>query len=726
MTKKKAKKAETQSPRQLPTARQTSSLPEDRYFNREFSWLAFNERVLEEAQNPKHPLLERVKFLAISDSNLEEFFSVRVAGLKGQVEAGVDKPSIDGLTPNEQLLEISRRSKRLISAQQHTWQTLQNELVDEGISFITATELTKADLEWLKTYFQQHLFAALTPMAVDPAHPFPFIPNDGFVMVLKLKQPKKNKIHWALLPIPKMLPRFVLLETTKRRHQFRFISLEHLLPLFFDQMFPGFEILTHGLVHLIRDSEIDINEDVDDLVEMYRKALKLRRQGSVIRLVVHGDFADDMLEFLVEELEVDDSDIYKADTMINLSDLMKFKNADFPAHLSFNRFTPKASPHFAEFDGNCFAAIKKRDILLHHPYQSFDAVVNFIKQAARDPNVIAIKQTLYRTTTNSPIARALMDAAEAGKSVTAVVELKARFDEEKNIDLANDLEQAGVHVVYGVIGLKTHAKMTLVVRKEQHGIQNYVHFGTGNYHPVTAKQYTDVSLFTCNPSLCDDAVKVFNYVTGYGIPKKLHGLSISPVGLMDKLYRLIEDEIQYAQSGHPGEIWIKLNSLVDPTMIDAMYRASQAGVKINLIVRGICCLKPGVIGLSENIRVKSIVGRFLEHTRAICFGRGKSLPNNDARVFISSADWMPRNFYTRVETLVEILDPAVKHQLVNELMAANINDNEQSWDLEANGKYHRHFNTPEQVAFNAQDYFMEHPQLPSQPRVHKLPKPPKA
>lgn len=673
------------------------------YFNREFSWLAFNRRVLGEANNPLNPLMERVKFLAISDANLEEFFNVRVAGLWGQVEAGVDKHSIDGLSAQEQIKEITKLSKKLLKAQQKTWQQLCLELARVGIEILTPEEISNVEKNWLNGFFEEQLFPALTPMAIDPAHPFPFIPNDGFVMLLKVKKNQKPKINWALLPIPKTLPRFIQLGRSQR-----FVMIEDVLPLYFDALFPGFKIDDMGLAHVIRDSELDIDEEVEDLVEMYKDALRRRKHGNVIRLVVNDAFPDDLLTNLVNELEVEEDAIFDVDGRLNLSDLHSLRQYQFPSTLSYARYNAPMPRQITDAHNNYFDAIKQGDILIHHPYENFEAIINFLRQAARDPNVLAIKQTLYRTTLDSPMTKALIDAAESGKSVTAVVELKARFDEETNINIADALERAGVHVVYGVIGLKTHAKMTLVVRREGKHIVNYVHFGTGNYHPITAKQYTDVSYLSCNKALCEDAIKTFNFVTGYGVPKELNYLSISPVNLQKKILTLIEQEIENAQKGLPAGIWAKMNALVDPTLIDALYKASNAGVKINLVVRGMCCLRPGVQGLSENIEVHSIVGRFLEHTRAICFANGHELPSLHARVFISSADWMPRNFYSRVETLVEIPDKKVQHQLLAVLMAANLKDKAQSWRLLPDGSYER---LSEEKTFSAQQYFMGNPHL---------------
>lgn len=678
--------------------------PQDRFINREMSWLAFNMRVLDEAMNPNTPLLERVQFLSISASNLDEFYMVRVAGLKDQLRNGINKRSYDGLAPDEQLEKIYTYTDELMRRQQECWQELRQTLDTEGITIVSTKNASEKDRKLLTQYFNEEIFPILTPIGIDPAHPFPFLPNLGKALLLHMRTAQNREII-AVIPRPPKLKRFIGLPA--RRGQYRFAMLEEVILDNLDSLFPGAKIINTGMVSIVRDSDLDIEEEAEDLVGIYEKAVKRRRRGRVIRLKVSRDTPDYLMNFVVNQLHVHEEEVTRVD-VLGITTMRELMQCERP-ELKFPPFKARFPERISDYAGDCFAAIYAKDIVVHHPFESFDVVVQFLRQAAADPNVIAIKQTLYRTSNDSPIVKALVEAAEAGKVVTVIVELKARFDEEANIKWARDLESAGAQVIYGFVNYKTHAKISLVVRRDGKKLRSYVHFGTGNYHPNTAKVYTDLSFFTCDPVLCHEASRVFNYLTGYAPPKAFKELTVAPLTMRRDLLGLIEQEVKHARAGRPAQIWAKMNSLADPEMIDVLYYASQEGVKIDLIVRGICCLRPQVKGLSENIRVKSVVGRFLEHSRIFCFGNGHGLPSAQGQVYIASADWMPRNLNGRVEVMVPITNPTVHEQILEQIMVANMRDERQSWVLDAEGVYTRI--SSDKAAFSAHDYFLHNPSL---------------
>ena len=691
-------------------------LSKTKYINRELSWLEFNKRVLEEAENSKIPLGERLNFLSISGSNLDEFFMVRVAGLKGQVDSEVFIETIDGLMPEQVLYEVIKKSKFIKKKQNECWKIILKELSKKGIKVCETKQLNVTEKRWLKTYFVKEIFPLLTPVAIDPAHPFPFVPNLGLSIVLKLKNKKSKNIIRVVIPFPKGLKKFIKVNDTNK-----FIPTDNIIIFFIDQLFPKYTFISYGAFRLIRDSDIEFSDEAEDLVTTFENQLRKRRYGREVLLEMTKSIPEDLKNMIINSLNINRDNIIYAEHILDISSANQITSS-VNKELRWKNFKPRFPERIKDANDNCFAAIRYKDMIVHHPYESFDVVVKFLRQAAKDKKVLVIKQTIYRTAKeNNEIIEALVEAAEEGKSVTALLEIKARFDEELNIKVSRYLKRYGVQVVYGSINLKTHAKISLVVRRERKGLNTYVHFGTGNYHINTAKVYTDLSLFTCNKELAEDAQQFFNMATGYASPSRWRHLSIAPDNLRNDILTLIDNEISNKLRGKKSEIWFKCNSLIDEEVINKLYKASQVGVKIELIVRGVCCLRPQIKGLSENISVRSIVGRFLEHSRIYCFSNGHSMPSSKAKIFISSADIMPRNFDRRYEVMVPILNQTVHKQILNQIMVANLKDNTQAWEMKSSGEYSRIKEGKSPIS--AHNYFMSNPSLSGRGKSIKIKKP---
>ncbi|MFE4108314.1 polyphosphate kinase 1 [Almyronema epifaneia] len=673
------------------------------YFSRELSWLEFNFRVLHEAVDERTPLLERLKFMAIFSTNLDEFFMVRVAGIKQQIDAGVTKQTPDGRIPQKHLQDISDRLRPMVEIQHsHFEQELRSLMVKNGIQLLNYADLKSEQTAYLDDYFEEQIFPVLTPLAVDPGHPFPYISNLSLNLAVVIQEPETGKEHFARVKVPKVLPRFVVLpdslRTTKNSKSILWtgVPLEQVIAHNLAALFPGMTVQNCYTFRITRNADLDVEEDeADDLLLAIEQELRKRRLGgSAVRIEIEKSMPEAVRTNLMRQLELTDADLYEVEGLINLGDLMTFMSLPAP-QFKDKPWTPVVPKHLqhisnpdddddldAEEAEDFFTIIQQRDQIFHHPYHSFASTVQrFITYAAHDPDVLAIKMTLYRTSGDSPIVQALISAAENGKQVAVLVELKARFDEENNINWARKLEKSGVHVVYGLVGLKTHTKTALVVRHEGDRIRRYVHIGTGNYNPKTARLYTDLGLLSCRDDLGADLTDLFNYLTGYSQQSSFRKLLIAPVSLRQRMLELIRQETEHCRNGRKGKIVAKMNALVDPPIIEALYEASQAGVEIDLIVRGICCLRPGLKGISDHIRVISIIGRFLEHSRIFYFHN-----DGDEQMFIGSADWMPRNLNRRVEAVVPIEDAKIFQDL-QALLTLMLSDNRQAWDLEADGKY---------------------------------------
>lgn len=674
----------------------------DHFLNREISWLEFNQRVLQEAMNPDIPLLERVKFFSIASSNLDEFFEVRVAGIKQQIEGDIVERSLDGLSPVESFNLLTARVRRIVGEQYTFWRNhLQPELEKAGIRFVEYEALNEKDRAWLENYYRTQVRPVLTPLAVDPAHPFPHIQNKALniVVSLSIEQDSVSLPRLAVMQVPRVLPRIVPLPKSDRGLEFMFLG--HIIGHYLGDMFPGTIIHGHWKFRVTRNSELYVDEDdAENMLQAVEEELRNRRKGEAVRMEVDADCPQEVWQTLLEKQNLTEDDLYLINGPINPTRLMAIYEGSHSPELRDKPFVAPIGNTVRE-RSVLFSTIRRRDILLHHPYESFNTVVDFLEQAARDPSVLAIKQTLYRTGGDQRIVGALMLAAENGKQVTAIAELKARFDEANNIQWARRLEENGVHVVYGIVGKKVHGKITLVVRRDDDRIRRYLHLATGNYNPTTARIYTDLSFFTCDEDFAEDATNLFNLLTGicrFQTPRKL---LIAPFELHKRMIDLINREADHALKKRPARIIAKMNSLSDPEIIRALYRASQAGVKIDLIIRGICCLRPGIPGVSENISVRSIIGRYLEHARIFHFDNG-----GKPATYIGSADWMSRNFFRRMEVVAPIEDPAMRDRIVTKILGAQLADNTKAWILGTDGTYTRVTRKEGQPKRDAQAEFM--------------------
>lgn len=676
------------------------------YFNRELSWLAFNRRVLTQAEDQRYPLLERLKYLSFVSSNLDEFYEIRVSGLLQQVESNVTNPGIDGLGPKEQLRRIHSVTGSLVQDQYHCWwNQIIPALKKEKIPFKTKESLNRRELNWLKEYFEEQVFPVLTPLAIDPAHPFPQFGNKSLNILLWLDDPDTpvTERMMAFLPVPRILPRVVRIPGTSRVPD-SYVFLSDVLKIFAKSLFPGYKIKSLHAFRITRNSDLYIDEEeVENLLHSIEEELYNLRKGAAVRLEIEADVPEDLLSELLQAIRLGKQHVFKINGPINLMRLMSIYDLIDRPDLKFPSFVPH-TPHTLRQHPWIFEGIKLNDHLLHHPYDSFEPVVDFVKQAATDPNVLAIKITLYRTSSDSPIIKALMDAARNNKQVTVLIELKARFDEANNINWAKMMEEAGIHVVYGFVGLKTHSKCCLVVRREDDGLRRYAHLGTGNYHNKTARSYTDISYFTCREPLTNEVAEVFNTLTGFAKAPHFKHLIVAPYTLHSRMNEFILDEARNARKGMPARIIVKCNSLIDKETIDNLYQASRAGVQIDLIIRGICGLVPGIKGMSENIHVRSLLGRFLEHSRIFYF---QNAHGKEPRIFAGSSDWMARNFYRRIELVFPILDPAIRSRITDEILDAYLKDNTETKILCSNGSYRSITPNKSEASFSAQEFFIQ-------------------